>query len=131
MTEEDVLDYIAGKKIQLVSRVDHAAPATELGVHLESAELHWRRYEGATVRAPGFERHSNQRLPQPGARRFAQSDTLARDSLASPSLMEERSRLAPEIHDTLVQEFAGILLHLEAVEDSDDHESCSTSESLA
>jgi signal transduction histidine kinase len=32
--------------------------------------------------------------------------------------MAERNRLAREIHDTLVQEFAGILLHLEAVKGS-------------
>jgi two-component system, NarL family, sensor kinase len=30
------------------------------------------------------------------------------------AVIEERNRLAREIHDTLVQEFAGILLHLEA-----------------
>jgi len=46
-------------------------------------------------------------------------------------VLEERSRLAREIHDTLVQEFAGILLHLEAVEGSDDAEWCSSSECLA
>src|SRR5580692_8993875 len=31
------------------------------------------------------------------------------------AVMEERRRLAREIHDTLAQAFAGILLHLEAV----------------
>jgi signal transduction histidine kinase len=45
--------------------------------------------------------------------------------------MEERSRLAREIHDTLIQEFAGILLHLEAVKGLDDAEWCSSSECLA
>lgn len=34
--------------------------------------------------------------------------------VASAAVKEERNRLAREIHDTLVQEFAGILLHLEA-----------------
>src|ERR1044071_3447905 len=34
-------------------------------------------------------------------------------------VIEERHRLAREIHDTLVQEFAGILLHLEAANCSD------------
>jgi len=34
------------------------------------------------------------------------------------AVIEERNRLAREIHDTLVQEFAGILLHLEAVNGS-------------
>jgi len=94
-------------------------------------------YGAATVRAPGFERYSNQRLPRAGAERFTQSDSLPRgltqvlETLPSSAVIEERSRLAREIHDTLVQEFAGILLHLEAVEDSDDAEWCSSSECLA
>src|SRR5262245_43842899 len=36
------------------------------------------------------------------------------ESIPCPAVVEERNRLAREIHDTLVQEFAGILLHLEA-----------------
>ena len=36
------------------------------------------------------------------------------ESNPCPAVIEERNRLAREIHDTLVQEFAGILLHLEA-----------------
>lgn len=36
------------------------------------------------------------------------------ESLPCPAVIEERNRLAREIHDTLAQEFAGILLHLEA-----------------
>jgi signal transduction histidine kinase len=36
------------------------------------------------------------------------------ESIPCPAVFEERNRLAREIHDTLVQEFAGILLHLEA-----------------
>jgi len=94
-------------------------------------------YGAATVSAPGFERYSNQRLPQAGAERFTQSLSLPRgltqvlETLPSSAVMEERSRLAREIHDTLVQEFAGILLHLEAVEGSDDAEWCSSSECLA
>lgn len=36
------------------------------------------------------------------------------ESAASSAVIEERNRLAREIHDTLTQEFAGILLHLEA-----------------
>lgn len=41
---------------------------------------------------------------------------LARIAQSTPSsaVVDERNRLAREIHDTLVQEFAGILLHLEA-----------------
>src|SRR5215475_5027924 len=44
------------------------------------------------------------------------------------AVIEERNRLAREIHDTLVQEFAGILLHLEAINGSD--ESANLSECL-
>src|SRR6476660_4510812 len=36
------------------------------------------------------------------------------ESLPCSAVIEEHNRLAREIHDTLVQEFAGILLHLEA-----------------
>src|SRR5579863_3896319 len=58
--------------------------------------------------------------------RFEQ-DILGHSRLAMPTtgsstmaatwsaVMEERGRLAREIHDTLAQAFAGILLHLEAV----------------
>src|SRR6266567_7862913 len=94
-------------------------------------------YKAATVRAPDFERYSNQRLPQAGAERFTQTYSLPRgltqvlETLPSSAVMEERSRLAREIHDTLVQEFAGILLHLEAVEGSDNAEWRSSSECLA
>jgi len=45
--------------------------------------------------------------------------------------MAERRRLAGEIHDTLAQEFAGILLHLEAVGSSENLESSIISECLA
>jgi len=36
-------------------------------------------------------------------------------TVSCPEVMEERNRMAREIHDTLAQGFAGILLHLEAV----------------
>jgi signal transduction histidine kinase len=52
-------------------------------------------------------------VPEPRNRRFV-------EALASSAVTEERNRLAREIHDTLVQEFAGILLHLEAVNGSDE-----------
>src|SRR5580765_7804365 len=39
--------------------------------------------------------------------------------LPCPEVIEERSRLAREIHDTLVQQFAGIILHLEAADNLD------------
>ncbi len=85
-------------------------------------------YGTATVRAPGFEWHGNRRLPRTGTERFTQSDSFPRgltqvlETLPSSAVMEERSRLAREIHDTLIQEFAGILLHLEAVKGLDDAE---------
>jgi signal transduction histidine kinase len=42
--------------------------------------------------------------------------TQVLETLAWSAVLEERSRLAREIHDTLTQAFAGILLHLEAAE---------------
>jgi len=51
-------------------------------------------------------------------------------ALPSPAVMEERNRLAREIHDTLAQEFAGILLHLEAAVKSDDAKWCISPECL-
>lgn len=41
------------------------------------------------------------------------------ESISCSAVIEERNRLAREIHDTLVQEFAGILLHLEAANGSE------------
>jgi signal transduction histidine kinase len=41
------------------------------------------------------------------------------------AVIEERNRMAREIHDTLTQEFAGILLHLEAVNGLDASENAS------
>jgi signal transduction histidine kinase len=41
------------------------------------------------------------------------------------AVIEERNRMAREIHDTLAQEFAGILLHLEAVNSLDASENAS------
>src|SRR5262245_15590072 len=46
-------------------------------------------------------------VPEPRNQRFV-------ETLFHTAVIEERNRLAREIHDTLVQEFAGILLHLEA-----------------
>jgi signal transduction histidine kinase len=43
----------------------------------------------------------------------------------SSAVIEERNRMAREIHDTLAQEFAGILLHLEAVNGLDASENAS------
>src|SRR5215472_9888532 len=61
-------------------------------------------------------------VPEPRNPRFKQT-------LSHSAVVEERNRLAREIHDTLVQEFAGILLHLEAVNGSD--EAVDLSECLA
>lgn len=41
------------------------------------------------------------------------------ETLFQTAVIEERNRLAREIHDTLAQGFAGILLHLEAAHGSD------------
>jgi len=41
------------------------------------------------------------------------------------AVIEERNRMAREIHDTLAQEFAGILLHLEAINGLDSCENAS------
>src|SRR6185436_20489088 len=50
-------------------------------------------------------------VPEPRNQRFV-------ETLSHSAVVEERNRLAREIHDTLVQEFAGILLHLEAANGS-------------
>ena len=50
-------------------------------------------------------------------------------TLPCSAVTEERNRLAREIHDTLAQEFAGILLHLEAASGLD--EATNVSECLA
>ena len=42
------------------------------------------------------------------------------ETLSHSAVIAERNRLAREIHDTLVQEFAGILLHIEAARGSDE-----------
>jgi signal transduction histidine kinase len=52
-------------------------------------------------------------VPEPRNRRIT-------ETLSHSAVVEERNRLAREIHDTLVQEFAGILLHLEAANGSDE-----------
>jgi len=41
------------------------------------------------------------------------------ETLFQTAVIEERNRLAREIHDTLAQDFAGILLHLEAAQGAD------------
>src|SRR6516162_6020470 len=53
----------------------------------------------------------------------------AQETASCSAVLEERNRMAREIHDTLAQEFAGILLHLEAAKTS--YETKAASESLA
>jgi signal transduction histidine kinase len=47
------------------------------------------------------------------------------EALRASAVIEERNRMAREIHDTLVQDFAGILLHLEAANGADGAEKAS------
>jgi signal transduction histidine kinase len=47
------------------------------------------------------------------------------ETVPCSAVLEERNRMAREIHDTLAQEFAGILLHLEAVNSLDASENAS------
>src|SRR6266446_6756632 len=73
---------------------------------------------------------------QAGAERFNHNGAMARGlsqrlETLPRAVLEERSRMAREIHDTLAQEFAGILLHLEAVGSSENLESSIISECLA
>jgi signal transduction histidine kinase len=83
-----------------------------------------RDQHGGLTDLPPIER--GERNPRRlGKRRFTENDTLASgfaqilESFPCSTVMEERSRLAREIHDTLTQAFAGILLHLDAAEWSD------------
>jgi signal transduction histidine kinase len=69
----------------------------------------------------------------PGSLSFSPDRSRARSDTSPPAIplirivesvpcrevTEERNRLAREVHDTLVQEFAGILLHLEAANGSE------------
>jgi two-component sensor histidine kinase len=47
------------------------------------------------------------------------------ETVPCSAVIEERNRMAREIHDTLAQEFAGILLHLEAINGLDASENAS------
>src|SRR6266404_2420130 len=51
------------------------------------------------------------------------------ETVPCPAVVEERNRMAREIHDTLAQEFAGIFLHLVAANSS--YEAKTASECLA
>jgi signal transduction histidine kinase len=82
--------------------------------------LRWRRFEASRLAGFGFQSRNHQ-FPASAARGRSNSNaTLAIDLSqaveTSPcsAVIEERNRMAAELHDTLAQEFAGILLHLEA-----------------
>jgi signal transduction histidine kinase len=71
--------------------------------------------------AGGISRHMAEHPYQMATDRFVPPNTLLGPpsefaTLHSSFVMKERQRLAREIHDTLTQDFAGILLHLEAAE---------------
>jgi signal transduction histidine kinase len=51
--------------------------------------------------------------------------------LPCPEVLEERKRMAREMHDTLAQQFAGILLHLEAASSLDNSQQQDFSECVA
>ena len=97
----------------------------------------WRPCEAPSLMARSFGKRNVEVQPQVGSIRLIQSGILSGGSrrvleaLASSAVMEERNRLAREIHDTLVQEFAGILLHLEAAKGCDTAGRYSVSECLA
>jgi signal transduction histidine kinase len=80
--------------------------------------------------SPGVPSHNQPLLPARGggfARDFNPAIHLRQILEAAPcsAVIEERNRMAREIHDTLAQEFAGILLHLEAVNGLDASENAS------
>ena len=73
-------------------------------------------------RFKNLDSHARSLVPEPRDQDFSETFSHA-------AVIEERNRLAREIHDTLVQEFAGILLHLEATNGSE--EAVNLSECLA
>ncbi|HXJ60920.1 MAG TPA: sensor histidine kinase [Verrucomicrobiae bacterium] len=96
----------------------------------------WRRGETPSLTDRSFRKRNLQVRSQAGTEGLMQSDIFSRGSsrvleaLACSAVIEERNRLAREIHDTLAQEFAGILLHLEAATGSDRDKRHIVSESL-
>jgi signal transduction histidine kinase len=90
--------------------------------HGQQREFAMVRVNGINQRFKNLNGPARSLVPEPPNLRFA-------ETLSHSAVVEERNRLAREIHDTLVQEFAGILLHLEAVNGSD--ETVNLSECLA
>src|SRR6476661_3221594 len=80
--------------------------------HGQQREFTMTRVSEVNQRLKDFNGPARSLVPKPRHQRFV-------ETLSDSAVMEERNRLAREIHDTLVQEFAGILLHLEAVNGSD------------
>jgi signal transduction histidine kinase len=81
--------------------------------HGQQRELAMMRVSDRNQRFKNLNGPARSLVPEPRNQRFV-------ETLSHSAVVEERNRLAREIHDTLVQEFAGILLHLEAANGSDE-----------
>ena len=131
--DRDSMDGRANLEPAISATVSEYSGARE---RQDALEARWR-FGAPPLTVPGFAGYNNPRLPQGGADRFIQSGARlggvadSSGTVPSSAVVEERRRLAREIHDTLVQEFAGILLHLEAAKSSDDAETCTIFECLA
>jgi signal transduction histidine kinase len=90
--------------------------------HGQQREFAMMRVSDRNQHFKNLNRAARSLIPEPRSQRFVETHSHA-------AVLEERNRLAREIHDTLVQEFAGILLHLEAVNGLD--ERANLSECLA
>jgi signal transduction histidine kinase len=110
-----------------------------LGMQFQStpAQLPTTMISLTNPRRGDFEPRKHQFLPHVPRARSRSDDTLAiglsqmGEAPRCSAVIEERNRLAREIHDTLAQEFAGILLHLEAANGSDRTERENVSDCLA
>ena len=100
-----------------------------------SASLNPLTYESARGKGAGAERldvfgwHSDARPYQKGT--LTGDMILSLEVLQRSAVLGERSRIAREIHDTLLQGFAGIVLHLQAALRADDAEVSSAADCLA
>src|SRR5262245_51820309 len=100
-----------------------------------SASLNPRwSYESARGRGAGAERLHifgwQSDAPSHQKRTLAGDMTLSLAALQRSAVLDERSRIAREIHDTLIQDFAGIVLHLQAALRADDAEASSAADCL-
>ena len=118
----------------IITRADDYSVKRE---HYYRVEPQWQGYVASPAIAPGSEAFNHELLPQENAERFNQTGVIAwgltqpLETFPRSAVLEERSRMAREIHDTLAQEFAGILLHLEAIGSPEDIDSSIISECLA